>query len=237
MADKMEINDKLGHRQRVKQRFLKDGGNSMADYELLEFLLMTAIPRRDVKPIAKELLRQFGSFANVIYASPQDLMKTKWVKENTCVLFQLIAAAVKRICRENLSDGNIPVLNNTEAVVDYCRAVLAYSEVEELYVIFLDASLKLISIELLQKGTLTGVTVSPREIVRQALDKKAANLIMVHNHPSDNVKPSENDITVTGRVEQACDLMGIKLQDHIIIGKSHFFSFLNHKMLGNNFKL
>lgn len=237
MADKTEINDKLGHRQRVKQRFLKDGGNSMADYELLEFLLMMSIPRRDVKPIAKELLRQFGSFANVIYAKSQDLMKTKWVKENTCVLFQLIAAAVKRICQENLNDSDIPILANTEAVVDYCRAILAYSEVEELYVIFLDASLKLISIEPLQKGTLTNVSISPREIVRLALDKKAANLIMVHNHPSDNVKPSENDIIVTGRVEQACDLMGIKLQDHIIIGKSNFFSFLNHKMLGNNLKL
>lgn len=237
MDDKMNINDKSGHRQRLKQRFLADGGKSMADYELLEFLLMMSIPRRDVKPIAKELLRHFGSFADVIYAKPNDLMKIKWVKENTYVLFRLIAAAVKRICRENLSDSNIPILNNTEAVIDYCRATLAYSEVEELYVVFLDASLKLISIELLQKGTLTGVSVSPRELVRMALDKKAVNLIMVHNHPSDNVKPSENDIIVTGRIEQACDLMGIKLQDHIIIGKSNFFSFLNHKMLGNNLKL
>lgn len=231
MTNASSLNDTKGHRQRVKQRFLSDGGANMADYELLEFLLMMAIPRRDVKPIAKELLRRFGSFNNVIYARPQELMEVKWVKESTCVLFQLIVAAVKRICFQNLSDKEEPLLSNTDAVVDYCRAAIAYSEVEELYVIFLDATFRLISVELMQKGTLTGVSISPREIIRLAIDKKAANIIMVHNHPSDNVQPSTNDINVTGKVKEACDLMGLKLQDHIIIGKSNFFSFLKHKML------
>lgn len=225
------INDKLGHRQRVKQRFLNDDGNNMADYELLEFLLMQAIPRRDVKPIAKELLRRFGSFAEVVFASPQELMKTKWVKDNVCVLFKLIAAAVKRICLQNLKDNSAPLLLNTEAVIEYCRATMAYAEVEELHVMFLDNSMQLLSVQLLQKGSLTGVAVSPREIIKTALEQKASNIIMVHNHPSDNIRPSENDIYVTGQVEKACDLMGIKLQDHIIIGKSDFFSFLKHKML------
>lgn len=230
------VNDKIGHRQRVKQRFLADDGNNMADYELLEFLLMLAIPRRDVKPIAKELLRRFGGFAEVIYANPQELMKVKWVKDNVCTLFKLIAAAVKRVCLQNLNDKGAPVLLNTEAVIEYCRAILAYAEVEELHVIFLDSSMRLLGVQLLQKGSLTGVTVSPREIIRIALEKKACNIIMVHNHPSDNVKPSENDIYVTGKVEQACDLMGIKLQDHIIIGKSDYFSFLKHKMLSRLIK-
>lgn len=230
MSEKI-VNDTAGHRQRVKQRFLTDNGDNMADYELLEFVLMMAIPRRDVKPIAKELLRKFGSFANVIYADPQELTKVKWVKENTCVLFKLIAASIKRVCYQNLNESTMPFLLNTEAVVEYCRASLAYSEVEELHVIFLDSSMRLLDIELMQKGTITGVSVSPREVVKRAMDKKSSNIIMVHNHPSDNVMPSENDIYVTGRVNQACDLMGIKLQDHIIIGKSNFFSFLKHKML------
>ena len=231
MMTDTSINDKSGHRRRLKERFLIDGGNSMADYELLEFLLMMAIPRRDVKPIAKELLRKFGSFSDVIYANPNDLMQVKWVKENTCALFQLVAAAVKRVCQCKMKSDDVPLLPTIDAVVDYCRAAIAYAEVEELHVIFLDTSFKLLGVELLRKGTLTDVSISPREVVLAALDKKASNIILVHNHPSDNIKPSDNDIRVTAKINEACNLMGIKLQDHIIIGKSDFFSFLRHKML------
>lgn len=223
--------DKQGHRQRVHKRFNCNNGEAMADYELLEFLLMYSIPRRDVKPIAKELLRRFGSFVDVIYASDSELMQTKWVKSNTCDLFHLIVATIKRVCLNKLHDNQMPLLVSVDAVIDYCRAALAYSEVEELHVIFLDASCRLISAELLQKGTLTGVSASPREIVRMALDKKATQVILVHNHPSDNLTPSDNDIYVTGRIEQACEVFGIKLQDHIIIGKTGYFSFRAHKML------
>lgn len=223
--------DKQGHRQRVRKRFSYNNGDSMADYELLEFLLMYSIPRRDVKPIAKELLRRFGSFADIIYAPDSELMQVKWIKENSCSLFHLIAAAVKRVCLNKLKDNSAPLLLTTDAVVEYCRAALAYANVEELHVIFLDTSCRLISVDLLQKGTLTGVAISPREIVCMALDKKASGIILVHNHPSDNLVPSDDDIYVTGRVEQACDVFGIKLQDHIITGKTGYFSFRAHKML------
>ncbi len=225
--------DNQGHRQRVKEKVVKDGVNNMADYELLEVLLMHAIPRRDVKPIAKELLRRFGSFAKVINAPLSELTKVNWVKKNTYILFQVIAAAVQRICRENLGDSNEISFLTDEALVDYCRATMAYAEVEQLRLIYLDADLKMIDDELLQKGTLSSVSVFPREIVAHALSKQAASIILVHNHPSDNVKPSMADKNLTEQIYRACKLMDIELQEHIIIGKTDYFSFAKSGILND----
>ena len=230
MADSLQ-NDKLGHRQRVRQRFLDGGVDRMADYELLEFLLMQTIPRRDVKPIAKELLRRFGTFADVIYASPADLMQTKWVKENTCALFKVINSAIKRVCLYKMHDEKNLRLATIDSVVEYCRACIGFAAEEELHVVMLDASCQLIGVELIQRGSLTGVTVSPRDIITVAMNKKAASIVLIHNHPSCNTKPSDADIYTTGRIEDACQLLGIKLQDHIIISKSEYFSFREHRML------
>lgn len=228
-----KIADNSGHRQRMRERFAKSDGADMADYELLELLLMMAIPRRDVKPIAKELIRKFGSFAKVVNAPKDELQQIKWVKDNVYILLKTIAAAVKRVCHENLQDEQEISFLSDEALVEYCRATMAYAEIEELRVIYLDANLKMIGDELLQKGTLTSVSVFPREVVAHALSHNAAAIILVHNHPSDNVTPSVADQELTAKIYDACQLMDIKLQEHIIIGKTNYFSFVANGIMDN----
>ena len=223
--------DYLGHRQRLRERFLKSEGNDMPDYEMLELLLMLAIPRKDVKPIAKELLRKFGNFANVISAPEYRLREINGIKDSAVTVLKLVNAAAKRLSWENLASDDMPVLLNMDGLIDYCRSAFAYAEVEELHVLYLDAKLKLIGNDLVQKGSLSSVSVSPRELVKNALNNNAAGIIMVHNHPSGSPKPSGNDINITKKIEQACQLMGIKLQEHIIITKSDYYSFLEHKLL------
>lgn len=223
--------DYIGHRKRLRERFLKGEGNDMADYELLELLLMQAIPRKDVKPLAKELIRVFGSFANVVGAPEHRLREISGVKDSVITTLKLVMVAAKRLSWENLSSDDLPVLLNMDCLIDYCRSAFAYAEVEELHILYLNAKLKLIDNELIQKGSLSSVSISPREVVKRALNKNATSIIMVHNHPSGSPKPSDNDIIITKKISQACQVMGIKLQEHIIITKSDYFSFLEHKLL------
>lgn len=223
--------DYLGHRKRLRERFLKNEGSDMPDYELLELLLMQAIPRKDVKPLAKELIRHFGNFANVISAPEYQLREISGVKDNTIAMLKLVSAAAKRLSWENLASDDMPILLNMDSLIDYCRSAFAYAEVEELHILYLDTKLKLIANELVQKGSLSSVSVSPREVVKNALNKNATSIIMVHNHPSGSPKPSANDIALTKKVAQACQLMGLKLQEHIIITKADYYSFLEHGLL------
>ena len=224
--------DYLGHRQRLKQRFLRGEGRDMADYELLELLLTFAIPRRDVKPLAKKLIQTFGNFANVIAAPEHSLKEISGIKENSVTILKLVKVGAQRLSWQNLASDDLPVLLNIDSLIDYCRSTIAYSDVEELHLLYLDAKLKIIGSELIQRGSVTAVSASPREIVKNAINKNATGLIMAHNHPSGSPKPSDNDITLTKKVEQACQLMGIKLHEHIIITRADYFSFLEHRLLG-----
>lgn len=224
--------DYTGHRQRLRQRFLLGEGRDMADYELLELLLTLAIPRRDVKPLAKKLIQKFGNFANVITAQEHSLKEISGIKDNSVTVLKLVKVAAQRLSWQNLASDDQPVLLNIDSLIDYCRSAIAYSDVEELHLLYLDAKLKILGGELVQRGSITAVSASPREIVKNAINKNAAGLIMVHNHPSGSPKPSDNDITLTKKVEQACQLMGIKLHEHIIITRSDYFSFLEHGLLG-----
>lgn len=217
--------DYEGHRQRLRKRFFETNGIGMADYELLEMILFESIPRRDVKPIAKELLRKFGNLAEVLNASEKELMSVRWITERSVVLFKLFVATTKRICYEKLADKQNVVLTDVEGVVDYLRAAIAYSDVEEVHLLYLDARFCLIGAETLQRGSLTGVNIIPSEIVRKAMERKSPNIILAHNHPSGSVEPSGNDIRLTKDIKEACRLMGISLQDHIIISKSEYLSF------------
>lgn len=224
--------DYLGHRQRLKERFLRGEGRDMADYELLELLLTFAIPRRDVKPLAKKLVQTFGNFANVISAPEHSLKEVNGIKENSVTILKLVRTAAQRLSWQNLASDDLPVLLNIDSLIDYCRSAIAYSDVEELHLLYLDAKLKIIGCELIQRGSVTAVSASPREIVKNAINKNATGLIMVHNHPSGSPKPSDNDISLTKKVAQACQLMSIKLHEHIIITRSDYFSFLEHQLLG-----
>lgn len=227
-----DLPDYAGHRQRLRQRFLLGEGRDMADYEMLELLLTLAIPRRDVKPLAKKLIQKFGNFANVIAAPENALKEISGIKDNSVMVFKLVKAAAQRLSWQNLASDDLPVLLNIDSLIDYCRSTIAYSDVEELHLLYLDAKLKIISGELIQRGSITAVSASPREIVKHAINKNAAGLIMVHNHPSGSPKPSENDISLTKKVEQACQLMSIKLHEHIIITRSDYFSFLEKGLIG-----
>ncbi len=223
--------DYIGHRQRLKQRFLLGNGRDMADYELLELVLTLAVPRRDVKPLAKKLVAEFGSFAKAISASEYSLRKIKGIGDSIITVFKIITVSTQRLCWQNLASDDKPVLINVDTLIDFCRSTIAYSEVEELHVIYLNSKLNAIGYELLQKGSLSSVSISPREIVKNALEHNAAGIIMVHNHPSGSAKPSDNDLKLTNNVAQACQLMGIRLHEHIIITQSDYFSFLEHGLI------
>lgn len=228
-----ELDDKtyLGHRQRLKARFLSDGGKAMPDYELLELLLTFAIPRRDVKPLAKTLIARFNNFAGVINADLQDLMAVSGVKENTAIMLKMIAQGAKRMAWQQLKAADEAVIADYDAMIDYCRTVMAYNEVEEFRVIFLNSKFRVIAEETQQRGTINTVAIHPREVIKSALDNGAAAMIMVHNHPTGIVTPSQADISVTKTIRDAAKNCGIELFDHIIISKNDYFSFRDRGVL------
>ena len=228
-----ELDDKtyLGHRQRLKTRFLSDGGKAMPDYELLELLLTFAIPRRDVKPLAKTLISRFNNFAGVINADLQDLMAVSGVKENTAIMLKMIAQGAKRMAWQQLKAADEAVIADYDAMIDYCRTAMAYNEVEEFRVIFLNSKFRVIAEETQQRGTINTVAIHPREVIKSALDNGAAAMIMVHNHPTGIVTPSQADISVTKTIRDAAKNCGIELFDHIIISKNDYFSFRDRGVL------
>ena len=213
----------LGHRQRLKDRFMRDAGASLPDYEMLELVLFLAKPRAEVKPLAKALIARFGSFADVIAADAMELVKVKGVGENTAVALKTIQAAAIRLAREQIM--NQPVISSWQKLLDYCRASLAFAKTEEFRVLFLDRKNVLIADEMQQTGTVDHTPVYPREVVKRALDLGASAIIMVHNHPSGDPTPSKGDIEMTKEVREACEKLGISLHDHLIIGKSGHASF------------
>ena len=223
--------DYLGHRARLKERFLKGNGRDMADYELLELLLTYAIPRRDVKPLAKKMLQSFGTLAEVVAAPDYRLKDIKGIKDSTLILLKLLKVVSERLSWQNLASDDKPIIFSMDSLIEYCRTSIAYSDVEELYLIYLDSDLHIIDKELFQKGSVSSVTASPREIIKHALHIGSTNIIMVHNHPSGSPRPSENDLKLTRMIEEACLTVNIKMQDHLIITKSDYFSFLEHQLL------
>jgi DNA repair protein RadC len=221
----------IGHRQRLKERFLRAKGSDMADYEAIELLLTYAIPRRDVKPLAKNLIKEFGSFAGIITADYQRLLEIEGIKENSATLIKFIEFASQKLSWQNLACDDTPFISSTDALIEFCRCAMGYSEVEVLRVIYVDTKLKVIETEVLQKGSVSSVNINPRDIVTNALKKNASGVIMVHNHPSGDPKPSSNDIEATKRVKSACDTLGIVLHEHLIITPSDYYSFAKHHLL------
>lgn len=214
-----------GHRQRVRDKFLKSGGRGMADYELLEAYLMIAIPRRDVKPIAKALIARFGDFAEVINAAIPDLMEVDGIGEGAVFALKMIKEAAVRMSWEVLKEGDAPVIADMDNLVDYCRMSMSYQDVEEFKLIYLNAKNMVIDEETQQRGTINHVSIHPREVVRSALEKNACAVIMVHNHPTGDTTPSKADIEVTRKVKEALKSMNIELHDHLIVSKFGYYSF------------
>ncbi len=207
----------LGHRERLRARFLA-APDSLQDYEVLEMLLALAIPRRDTKPLAKDLIRRFGSLADVLSASPDALMRVEGVKETSAAAIKVAREAAVRLARSHVL--NRSVLSSWDALLDYCQASMAYAKTEEFRLLFLDRKNVLIADEVQQKGTVDHTPVYPREVVKRALELSASALIMVHNHPSGDPKPSRADIEMTRQVRDAARAVGIVLHDHVVIGRS-----------------
>jgi DNA repair protein RadC len=212
-----------GHRKRLRARFRQAGAQGLAEYELLELVLFRALPRRDVKPIAKKLLEKFGSFAEVISAPPARLAEVSGLGEEAITDLKIVQAAANELLRGGLRQK--PVLSSWSAVLDYCRTAMAYADKEELRVLYLDKKNQLIADERAQVGTIDHTPVYPREVVKRALELSASALILVHNHPSGDPSPSRADVEMTQQVVEAARALGIALHDHIIVGRQGHASF------------
>lgn len=218
-----------GHRERLRTRFADAGERGMPDYELLELILFRSIPQRDVKPIAKALIARFGSFAEVLGASPERLQEVEGVGESVALDLKIIEAAARRMTRGALRER--PVLSSWADVLDYCRTAMAFAEREEFRLLFLDKRNGLIADEVQGSGTVDHTPVYPREIVRRALELSATAIVLVHNHPSGDPTPSSADIRMTQEIVNIAKPMGIIVHDHIIIGRNGHASFKGLKLI------
>jgi DNA repair protein RadC len=206
-----------GHRERLRTKFRDMGDAALADYELLELLLFRLIPRRDTKPVAKDLLTRFGTLAGVFGAPLHLLQEVKGVGEAVAVDLKLLSAIAQRTLKSDIKGRH--VLSSWQAVIDYCHQAMAYETTEQFRILFLDKRNQLIADEVQQRGTVDHTPVYPREVVKRALELSSSALILVHNHPSGDPTPSRADIEMTKTIIDTAKPLGISVHDHIIIGK------------------
>jgi DNA repair protein RadC len=219
----------LGHRERLKERFREAGADSMPDYELLEMLLFRAIKRGDTKPLAKQLLARFGTFAEVLSAPPERLMEVKGVGEAVATEIKLVHAAAMRLMRGQVI--NRPVLNTWSGILDYVRAAMAFHDTEQFRILFLDKKNQLIADEVQQQGTVDHTPVYPREVIKRALELAASAIVLVHNHPSGDPTPSLADIEMTKKIVDAGQRLNLVVHDHVIVGRKGHFSFRSNGLI------
>lgn len=201
-----------------------DGGaQAMPDYEMLELVLFRAVPRRDVKPLARELLDTLGDFNRVLSAPVEKLRRVPGVGNAVITELKIVEAAAHRMARSKVIKRH--VISSWDAVLDYCHTTMAHRDTEQFRVLFLDRKNVLIADEEQARGTVDHVPVYPREVVKRALEHNASALILVHNHPSGDPTPSESDIQMTAQVNDAAQALGITLHDHLIVGRSTELSF------------
>ncbi len=212
-----------GHRSRLRARFLKGGGDAIADHELIEMILFLALPRRDTKPIARMLLARFGSYANAISASVPDLLEIEGLGESGVAALKIVRASAQRLAKAEVLYR--PVLNNWERLMEYLQAVLAREKIEQFRVLFLDNRNRLLADEAQSTGTVNHTPVYPREVIKRALDLHSTAIILVHNHPSGDPSPSREDIEMTREINHAAKALAISLHDHIIVGNGEWLSF------------
>lgn len=211
------------HRNRLRERFNAGGAAAMPDYELLELVLFRAIPRQDVKPLARALIDTFGDFNRVLSAPPSQLTKVKGCGPAVVTELRIVEAAAHRLARAKVMQQH--VISSWAEVLDYCHTVMAHRETEQFRILYLDTKNALIADEEQGKGTVDHVPVCPREVVKRALELNATSVILVHNHPSGDPTPSEADINMTRQIGDAAQALSITVHDHIIIGKSRETSF------------
>ena len=229
MEPEAKADHRHGHRERLRTRLLKAGPEALADYELLEFLLCLAIPRRDVKPLAKALIAAFDDFAGVLTAEPVRLRQVEGVSDGVVAALIAVRASGTRVLQQQVLDK--PLLTSWQALMDYCRAAMGREPVEQFRLLFLDRKNRLIADEVQQRGTVDHTPVYPREVMKRALELNASALILVHNHPSGDPTPSRADIALTKDLDDAARRLGIVIHDHLIIARDQCVSFKNIGLL------
>lgn len=213
-----EGTDPRGHRARLRERLLSGGIDALGDHEIVEYLLMTAIPRKDVKPIAHSLLQRFGSLAGVFNADRKALADHPGMGETSAASLKIVGVAARRLARSQVQEQ--PILGSWQALIDYLTIDMAHLTVERVRVLYLNAQNRLIRDDHVGDGSLDEAAIHPREVIKRAMDLGAAALILVHNHPSGNPEPSRADIQITNRIAEAGRLLGVTVHDHIIVGRS-----------------
>ncbi|AKL97770.1 RadC family protein [Endomicrobium proavitum] len=219
----------LGHRQRLKEKFEKFGLSAFADYEILEFALTFVLPRKDVKPIAKELVKKFGSLKQVVDADANDLIKIKGLSSHSAAFISFLKQFAVIYCALHIKESKS--LSSPEAVTDYLKTVLGGEKVEKLYAVFLNSGNKVIECKEIESGTVNKSVVIPRKVAQYALKVNAAAVILAHNHPGGSLKPSAPDIAATSAVKASLQSIDINLLDHIIISNNGYFSFKENALL------
>jgi DNA repair protein RadC len=219
----------VGHRERLRQRFMEGGADALPDYELLELVLYRALPRGDTKPLAKSLLARFGSFAEVISAPPERLKEVKGVGDAVVAEIKLVQASALRLMKRQVMHRE--TLSSWSALLDYCRSSMAFNEKEQFRILFLNKKNQLIADEVQGEGTVDHTPVYPREVIKRALELSASAIILVHNHPSGDPTPSGADIDMTRRIAEAGEKLGVTVHDHVIIGRQGHTSFKGMKLI------
>ncbi len=219
-----------GHRERLRDRLIEGGAEALADYEVLEFLLFGARRTGDTKPLAKALIKRFGSLPAVLNASPDALMQVSGIGRQSVGVIMIATAAARRMARAQVRDQ--PLLSSWNALIDYLAIDMAHLTRERVRVLYLDSKNRLIKDEHISEGTIDEASVHPREVIHHALDSGASALILVHNHPSGNPEPSRADIQLTHRIAEAGRLVGITVHDHVIVGKEGHVSLRARGLMG-----
>ena len=232
----MSEKDNQGHRERIKEKFLKNGIDGFAEYEILELLLTYCIPRKDTKPIAKELLNKFKTLDNVFKADFDKLSAIDGLGNNSIAFLKLIGDLPSIIYKDELKNKKlvnkeILKISNKDILLNYLRNKIGYEEKEKFYVIYLSSSNEVIEFEENSVGTLDRSSVYPREIYKKIINLNAKSVILAHNHPSDNITPSKSDIELTNEIAKGLKNFGALLIEHIIITKNSYFSFLEEGLI------
>jgi len=219
----------LGHRTRLRERFIKQGIEALQDYEVVEMLLTFSIPQKDVKRIAKELIKKFGSIKGILDATAEELKSVPYVKDKTIELIAFIKEI--GIIYQKQKAQEIPVSKTPKELIDYCIKKIGYKKEEEFRVIYLNSRSVIIGDELISEGTIDRTTVYPRKVMEKALKNKAYSLIFTHNHPNGNPEPSQYDINLTKALDIAARSLNIIVYDHIIVAENSYFSLKEAKLL------
>ncbi len=214
-----------GHRDRLRERFTENGPEALQDYELLELVLFPLIPRRDVKPLAKDLLKRFGTLSELMGAPAEELEKIPGISANTAIALKAISALSHRAIRRELSSR--PLLNNWTRLMDYCHATMAHETREHFRILFLNKKNELIADEVQGSGTVDHTPAYPREVMKRALELGATAMILMHNHPSGDPTPSQADIDITRLIVKAAEPFNIVIHDHVIVSRGGYSSFKN----------